>query len=87
MIPPASTPKGNALPVPLSALSVDNVAPAVGEETEVPLKIRIERIEGDKAYVTPLAINGEPVNAGAPEPDEDDEMRRLAESADDEEMA
>lgn len=72
--------------VPLELLSVDGVAPAAGDETEVPVRVRIARVEGKQAFVTPVAINGQELPAAAtPSEPTDDDMMKLAQEADDEE--
>lgn len=62
--------------VPLGALSIDGTAPAQGDEVDYTVKGKIARIEGEKAYVTPATINGEPIAAeeSPSEPAEDDAM-------------
>src|SRR6185369_3097782 len=76
-------------PVPLSSLAQpdDNEAmqtPAVGDEPEVLVRLKINRIEGEQAFVTPLAVNGKelgeksPVNPNAADEQEGSDLRAMA---------
>ena len=67
--------------VPLAALAIDGVAPAVGDTAEFTASGTIERIEGEHAYIALQQVNGETATAPQGEPDQDD-MMRMAEEAD-----
>lgn len=74
--------------VPLKALAIDGTPPAVGDEVDYTTKGKVARVEGDKAYITPTEVNGEPFSAPAdeaePTPEDDDaETMRVAQEADD----
>ncbi|WP_404422912.1 hypothetical protein [Nibricoccus sp. IMCC34717] len=77
---PAAGPSGAALPVPVDMLAVEGVKPAVGDETDAQVTLRVQRLEGAIAFVVPVAINGQPLpseEAGETLPD-DEEMERMA---------
>jgi len=71
----------NTLCVPLASLSLpgsggSDVPPGVGDEVDFTGKGKVDRIEGDNAYLTVTTVNDQPVNADAAtadEPDLDDE--------------
>lgn len=60
---PKATPSPSSpeLPVPLDLLAIDGVAPAVGDETEIKVGVRIARVEGSIAFVQPTSIEGTPI--------------------------
>lgn len=71
--------------VPLDALAMpeegdEMVAPEVGDPVSYTVEGRVTRIEGDKAYVTPEAVNGKPVEDKAAEPPVD-EMAGMEQAA------
>jgi hypothetical protein len=78
---PGATPAAAELSVPLAALAIDGTAPAAGDETEVPARLTLTRIDGDRAVFTVAAVNGEPVTAAKAAPAPDD-MLAMAEEAD-----
>lgn len=82
--------EGSAMPaeggeqcVPLTALAVDGTNPAEGDEAEVKARVKITRVEGDKAYIQLAEVNGEAVsNNAAPAGEGDEDMMAIAEKAD-----
>lgn len=59
--------KSSEIGVPLKSLAIGgdtggDVAPAVGDEGDLSAATyKVNRIEGDKAYITLTSVNGEPV--------------------------
>jgi hypothetical protein len=74
-----TAPKGEQC-VPLAALAIDGTPPSVGDEVEFTARARIERIEGDEAYIKTTSVNNTPVAS-----DDDmaaEEIMRMAMEAD-----
>lgn len=85
---PTESPMGPEDCVSLSALAMPGddeqmAAPELGDKVQYTVEGTISRIEGDNAYITREAVNGEPVKGAAPmapeAPDEMGELRGMAE--------
>lgn len=86
MITPEPTASGgkSEIRVPTSALQVDGVAPAEGEEVEFTGRGRVVRVDGETLTIEPTEINETPV-AGPSEPSAEDaeqDMMAMAMKAD-----
>lgn len=69
--------------VPLSSLNQpdeqENMqAPGPGDPVTMTVEGTISRVEGDNAYVTPSAVNGNKVEAPAAPQDEESQLRGMA---------
>jgi hypothetical protein len=69
--------------VPLSSLGQpdeqDNMQPpAVGDPVTFTTEGTISRVEGDNAYITPTAVNGQKIENSAPAMPEEDRLRQMA---------
>ena len=79
------TPESNTTPqrglrVPLAALSIDDVPPAVGDEVPLSGRARVIAIDGDTAELEPTEVNGQPIAAAPVEMTSDDAMRAAIEA-------
>lgn len=87
MITPDTTATSTSQPathrIPVAALAIDGAAPEVGDTVEFTLSGTVASVSGEFAEITPTAINGQPIPAGAPaEPDGDEQVMAAAMAAD-----
>ena len=68
--------------VPLALLALEGTKPAVGDAVEYTVAGKVQRIEGDKAYILAETINGEPLPKTATPADEDAALLKEASAAD-----
>lgn len=54
--------------IPVAAVALDGVAPAVGDPVNFPVDATVVRTAGDKLYVRVTAAAGQPVDGVAGEP-------------------
>jgi ABC-type Fe3+-hydroxamate transport system substrate-binding protein len=73
---PSASSSTRTLSIDLAVIAIDGVSPADGEEFTLPnVTARVVSIEGDKAQVEVVAIDGTPVApASTAEPTDDDVM-------------
>jgi hypothetical protein len=76
---PSSAPQEQA--VPTASLAIDGAEPQPGDEVEFTVRGKVTRSEGGKTFLTPTAINGEPLPE-MPAEMTDESVRDAAEDAD-----
>lgn len=67
--------------VSTESVSLEGTAPAQGDEVDFSARGRVQRVEGDKAYIEVDEVNGAPLPEESAEVG-DDEMLDLAKKAD-----
>lgn len=76
---------GNEICVSLAALSQPDEQdqmepPAVGDKVQANIEGTVSRVEGDNAYITLEAVNGQEVKGGEAAPDELGELQSMAQN-------
>lgn len=78
----ASAPASHETAVPLSALAIAGINPDAGDTVQFNAEGTVTRIDGDRAIVRLEKVNEQMLTEAADIPDEAEQMRKLAQAAD-----